>query len=445
MRIVRRGLAAALVSIGMVLAPEASAGNLDTFVLGNDAAMMGGAVTATAKGSTAIWYNPAGLDADRFSSVDVSFNAYLLRFGGSPDFTVDESKGGTRTKLTNIDVSPVPTVLAYTRRIGRMQVGLGLFVPNRVQSFPRSLVRLPDGDRVTSIAQDGNSRFTEYYAGLSVGTAVTDRFRLGVSVFGYYGSQVDTESIYVAAQSPAAQEFVIGHQTVDRLRLGLQLVWGMQLEPAEHWQLGVTFRSPVIEAYHLTQTVKIDGIGTAEAGKSQSAVELADDTRAAAAIIHPMRVHLGVGYERGRWHAAVDGSLQAPFHGATREDDLEAVWNLRAGLLFSASRKLGIGGGVFTDRSPYEAAIALRRGSIDYYGLSLALRLGEILRVRSEDDPHEKPLVFGSTFAVSYAIGTGTLGNVELSSVDGRVRANERFDSVTAHEFVFHVGSTLSR
>lgn len=144
-------------AIGVCTAQEASAGNLDTFVLGNDAAMMGGAVSATATGSTAIWYDPAGLDGATFQSVDVGFNAYAVRFGSSPDLTADASKGGHREKLTNLDISPVPTTLAYTRRIGGWQVGAGLFVPNRSLYLRRTLVRVTDGNRVTSLVLDGNS------------------------------------------------------------------------------------------------------------------------------------------------------------------------------------------------------------------------------------------------------------------------------------------------
>jgi hypothetical protein len=70
--------------VSVFFAREAWAGNLDTFMLGNDAAMKGAAVTATARGSTAIWYNPAGVSGEKFQSVDVSFSAYAIRFGGSP-------------------------------------------------------------------------------------------------------------------------------------------------------------------------------------------------------------------------------------------------------------------------------------------------------------------------------------------------------------------------
>lgn len=436
---------AAAASTGLaVTARYASAGNVDTFMLGNDAVMMGGAVTATARGSTAIWYNPAGLVGEKFQSVDVSFNAYAIRFGGSPDLTVDESRGGSRMKLTTLDFSPVPTTLAYTRRIGTWQVGAGLFVPNRSVSFPRTLVRVSDGDRVTTVAQDGNSRFSEYYAGLSVGRALTPRFRIGVGLFGYFSSQVDTETLSVGSATPSSQIFAYEHATIDQIRLGSQLVWGLQWSPKDDWQLGVTFRSPVLSAYQLTQIVNLSGASVVE-GEATSSADFQEKTGGQRVVLRPMRVHLGGGWKRDRWQVGLDGSVQAPHRADRVEDSTNAVWNVRAGVLHTFSEKLAVGGGVFTDLSPYDATTSVRHGSIDYYGVSVALRLGELLIVRSEDDARARSLIFGSTFALSYALGTGVLGNQELSPVQGGARTALRLDSVTAHEFVLHVGSTLSR
>lgn len=438
---------ACAVGLGVLAARDARAGNLDTFMLGNDAALKGGAVTATATGSSAIWYNPAGLASERFASVDVSFSAYMLRFAGSPDLTVDESRGGDRTKLTNLDVSPIPTALAYTRRLGGWQVGAGLFVPNRGLSLPRTLVRLRTGDQVSSIAQDGSSRFSEYYAGLAVGRPLTSRFRIGAAFYGYYSSRIDTETLYAGATNGPQDAFGIAHATVDQLRLGYQLVWGMQLSPDDNWQLGMTFRAPVVLAYQLTQTVDVSGTAASGEGQASSGVEFNEKTTTKPAIIRPMRVHVGGSFRRHRWQVAIDASVQAPYNSATAiEDSSRTVWNVRVGALKTVSERLAVGGGVFTDRTPYAAETSARRGSLDYYGISVALQLSDILRVRSDDEPRERSLIFGSTFALSYAFGTGILGNQELAADSGGgARTNLRFDSVTAHEFLLHVGSTLSR
>jgi hypothetical protein len=446
-RVTSTASALALALALLVLGPrDASAGNLDTFMLGNDAAMMGGAVTATAKGSSAVWYNPAGVVGDEYHSVDVAFNAYLLRFGTSPDITVDESNGGTRTQLTNLDVSPIPTALAYTRRVLGWDIGAGLFVPNRGVSFPRTLVRLRSGDRVSSVARDGNDRFSEYYAGLAAGRSLTPRFRIGLALFGYYSSQVDTDTIYAGVSGSSGESFALSHTTTDQLRLGYQAVWGLQWSPHDDWQLGVTFRSPVVQAYEQTQTASIEGFADPTTGEVTSAAAYDEKATTTVAVLRPMRAHVGAGWKHERWQVGLDASVQAPHSATLSEDSTRTVWNVRGGVLRTVSEKLAFGGGLFTDRSPYSADVAQARGSLDYYGVAVALRLGELLTVRSADDPKERPLIFGSTFAVSYAIGTGTIGNQQLEATSGGgARTSLRPDSITAHEFVFHVGSTLSR
>ena len=64
----------------LLLARPAYAGNEDEILLGNDAALMGGAITATTADGSALWYNPAGLAASRLDAVDVSANAFTARW-----------------------------------------------------------------------------------------------------------------------------------------------------------------------------------------------------------------------------------------------------------------------------------------------------------------------------------------------------------------------------
>ena len=66
-------------SLAMLHTARARAGNDDGVLVGNDAAVMAGAVTATVVDGSALWYNPAGLAAARVDTVDVSGSAFVLR------------------------------------------------------------------------------------------------------------------------------------------------------------------------------------------------------------------------------------------------------------------------------------------------------------------------------------------------------------------------------
>jgi hypothetical protein len=53
------------------------AGNDDELFVGNQAALMGGAVSATVSDLSATWYNPAGLGNAERDQVDVSATVYF--------------------------------------------------------------------------------------------------------------------------------------------------------------------------------------------------------------------------------------------------------------------------------------------------------------------------------------------------------------------------------
>src|SRR5262245_24565974 len=103
-------------AIGCSLLPRAAlAGNDDELLVGNQAAMLGGAVIATVNDSSATWYNPAGLgnvDRDQF---DVSATAYTLRSYTVPKFLSTPSGAYANGSVTEFVVAP--TQIAYVRRL----------------------------------------------------------------------------------------------------------------------------------------------------------------------------------------------------------------------------------------------------------------------------------------------------------------------------------------
>jgi hypothetical protein len=444
---------ASLVALASAFAwsSSARAGNSDTFFLGNDAALQGGAVTARAQGGSAVWYNPAGLAATTYDSVDVGASAYLLRFGGNPDLRPVSPVASTSKKLSSLDLGAVPTALSLTRMIFGWNFGLGIFVPNRTVQFPRtSVVTQPSGGVPAELTIDGNDRFSEYYAGLSVGRALTSRLRLGVSVFGYYASTLDTRGQSSSSGADASSSaFSITHSTLDQQRLGIQLVWGLQYDAAKDWQVGFVFRSPVFQLYELSQEVDMSGsVDAASATPRQSSYQqtFGENLGIKSRRLRPMRAHVGVAHQIGPANLAIDGSLQPPFRDATIEKETDTVVNARVGLRAPLSDSVQVGAGFFTDLAPTRKLTRTGDTAIDYYGVSLAIDLATPYSVVDHEPKKPRSLIMSTTLAISYAFGSGRLANQGLDAdANGLLRIVPVTESVAVHEFVFHIGSTLAK
>ena len=102
-------LVATAVPRGMALA-----GNDDGVLLGNAAILSGGALVASVKDGSALWYNPAGLAAaGPTTSFDLSGSAYMLRHHSASNLLVAQGTDVENARFLEIVV--IPSVLAFVR------------------------------------------------------------------------------------------------------------------------------------------------------------------------------------------------------------------------------------------------------------------------------------------------------------------------------------------
>src|SRR5258707_9243792 len=85
-----RGAVAAASALG----GPATAGNEDSFLFGDQAALVAGAVVATTKNTASIWYNPAGLALNDRGRIELSGTAFTLRDRPIPDGLVLDLPSG---------------------------------------------------------------------------------------------------------------------------------------------------------------------------------------------------------------------------------------------------------------------------------------------------------------------------------------------------------------
>ncbi len=433
--------ASALTALILLAPAVARAGNGDGVLVGNGAAMSGGAVMCTVNDGSATWYNPAGLGAVERGAVDLSGNIFQLRAaeeGGLIRATTGESNDGGYLELLTI-----PSASTLTRLLEPgVAIAFGIFASRFSQNTVRTGLEAgvaPDTARWTL---SSSSFDATYHAGGAIGFRVNDQLRLGVSLFGVYRERSSS------FQSAGAFELgdltrVIARGGIAQVRsFGVELGAGLQWEPHPGVLLAVSARSPGLEL--LTQvrstTTAVDAVVDAsDADRVTFDPRDEEDLAPAIAVLTPGRFGIAFGYRwSGGWIAAeldVSPPLELP-----DVVDRRFLWNVRIGGRVEVDDRLGVGVGLFTDQSERSPIEDLGQTRIDFFGLSGGVEYRTPHLLGANEDAED--LVFSTTVALRYAVGVGEVGGLQFDPQRGIERATVPVDT-TVHEVGLHIGSAL--
>lgn len=235
----------ALVLAVVAFARAAQAGNLDGVFVSDQAAMMGGAVTALAASTTAVYYNPAGLAADtKHTSISLSTSSYGFSTRSSPSLAGTGADRST-DRLTTLQLLSVPAAIAYFKPLTpRLGAGFGLFVPLAVNEWQRDAATVGS----TSATLENRLSANEYRLGGGVGYALTDTLRLGGALFVSYqtatvhydfsSQQRTDDTVTSAAQLNINDELT---------RLSALATLGAQWQPTPEIIVGATWFLPQVQ------------------------------------------------------------------------------------------------------------------------------------------------------------------------------------------------------
>jgi hypothetical protein len=430
--------------VALLAARSSHAGNAETFYLSGEAALTGGATTAHHTGAGSLWYNPSQLAEGTADSVDIAVSAYMVRLGGTPRLVgTDASAESYAGPL----LQAIPTAASYARRIGAWDIAFGLFVPTVAASDPRSLARFGQaGPSEGKALLEASYERTEYYAGLGFGRRLTRTLTLGGSVFGYAA----TEYANVTFAAKDGDRFQLLTNSWDQQSYGLQLTTGLTYQPISTLRFGMHLRSPVVQLAANYEGSAALAVGDAR-GVSSALDYLSTVPNETRTFAVPPSLATGVTWTPDRnWLFAVDTRLRAPL-SSDRERTLDGAFDVRLGARCRMGDTWTLGGGLYTDRS----AVPARRvedTALDYYGATLALELATPYRVVPETEvpTHARPqktvwerLRVSSVFALSYAVGVGSITNVALDT-RGSFSFVPQQQRAVAHQFVVTVSTTLA-
>jgi hypothetical protein len=413
-------------SLPLLAAGRARAGNDDGILVGGQAALTGGAITAIASDGAAAWYNPAGLARITRQAFDINASAYGMSLITAKNlFTVP---GGETTTAKVIDWQLIPTALSYSRLLSERVIGsFGVFIPYTTDVDVRARIEQPDGTRWT-FGLDQVRHEYDYIA--SLGIRLSDTFRVGVALHGIYVSVEDVVQLAVGVPGAMDRPFQSASQHETRAEYGARLGVGVQWTPHEQLELGLSVQTPTLTGF---RRIERDLVAGASLGAMQSAFqsEHVDRLDKPWDLSTPLLVRVGAAYRVGRAQLLLDGSASSPLDAVGSSLDRRLNGNVRLGALVTQSDRLSYGGGVFSDRNGFRESYA------SFLGVAGGVRIASNYTI--SEGPRK--LSFVTTLAGRYAFGRGsTEGTFFVSEVQSRPTNA----SLRVHELAFNLGGGVT-
>jgi hypothetical protein len=426
----------------------AYAGNDDEILVGNQASMTGGAVSAVVADSSATWYNPAGLGAVDADQIDVNGSCYTLRSYSAPGFitsTTGEEHAASVTEFVSM-----PTQVAYVRRLTEnLTLGLGYFVPQASNLILRESLFLEQQGLASGWQLTLSQVRVQHTGALALGFALSSRVRMGVSLVGTY--QEDTQAVsIVGLQGPVEAEeegtqqvAVFSTLLATATQVGMEIGMGLQIELGSRWRLGVTLRTPRLQFYQAEEVSGSTAVASTlgEPGINGAIIE-PGDTRIDVDMIRAGRFGAALAWRGagGDW-LALELDAQPGVSSAPADVKRQTVLNARLGGYHRLSETLALGAGLFTDRSPDKPVADPISAYGDFYGGTVGLEYSD--RHRLAQGERFESLSFSTTFALRYAFSDATINDLTVDPNDIANFTAQR-GQLLVHEATAYIGAGVS-
>ncbi len=452
-------LTSLVVGLAAVALPRvASAQNQDPYFFGDEAALASGAVVASVRDSGSLWYNPAGFGGSRRSTVSASASTFGIRIRRIPR-ALRVQVGGQEhaVDLSAADVLSVPNaVVAGTALTDQISIAGGLLTTERdlgsalVTMAPAGVVNAQGTPATLGERLDLQTDSAKYHFGGALGIELTERLRLGVSLFGTYAKT--TESVQYAFHIESAEAgsderaLLVTNARVTNTSVGVAGAAGLQWD-AGPVSLGLTVRSPEVvltassEGGAVTALASAGGTDPAQARYEEAA---APEKRAGGSVIVPARALFGIGVPlaKGSWvELDVDGAHGLPETPVSRAK--QPVVNGRIGARIMVTPSWIVGGGVFTDRAVERKLRDFVTSSrVDWYGLTAGVSKRTLLSLVK--DPSPEALVLVTTLSLRAGVGFGQARaiTIDLDAPPDAPPRDDRSD-VVFFEVMPYLGSSV--
>lgn len=404
-----RQAALSVAAVSLLVTRAAHAGNDDAVLLGNQATLTGGAVTAIVSDGASAWFNPAGLGHATRNQLDVNGRAYGINIYHVKSLFVLPNGDSADAKFT--DWVLVPSVLSYARELSDdLVIALGLFIPRTNDFELRTGIKSGLGQ---TFAATLSTVLNEYDYTLTLAKRLEPNLRCGATLAGIYLSRRDFAQIAAGTPGAVGESFYNGSSFTTEGDYGLRLTLGVQWEPEPHWALGASLQSPIFTGWSAVNRTQAEAALSPISSQGGLGLEGQQGSIAVWDFTTPARLRLGVAYRFGSTQLLLDGDVSTPVTiPAELPDatfyDRDWMGNVRVGVLHGFSPVVTAGGGLFSDLS------GRKHFRANFAGVAFGIEL----QSQHTTDENTRELTLSTTFGARYAFGWGEVRGVGLS-LDG--------------------------
>lgn len=443
----------------LVLCPPSAMGQ--TFFLGDEAALKGGAVTATVNDSSAIFYNPSGMANALEQRFDFSASGFLIRTRPVPNYlNLVDGTNSTSEDIGSTTIATAPSALGYVYRLHPdWTLGAALFVPESDSESIRVTARSGTGVNFVDDASATNGAEVSLEANViqviydgSVGLAyrLSDTIRLGVTGSVLYSESTEAQSLDSALVRPGIAPIFDSVTVRSELSsIALRGGVGFQWDAHPNVTVGGVLRSFSVRlanaSSEIEQIQRTNGsTATFQVNEfNQEAVTLANDEPGVGSLGVALRfprttVNLDVELVGGR--DPITDTLEG--EQFTLRPELDLTVNVKAGFVHRLGEETTVGAGVFTRFSDPQTQARLG-SSVDFYGITAGVIFDDLLNLAESED--DRAVVFGSSIGLRYALGFADIETlvIDVSSPEGFGSRSSRLESSVFHEVGLHLGTGL--
>jgi hypothetical protein len=315
------------------LSARARAEIASTELLGDQANLMSGAVTASTRGGASIWYNPSRLSFGSGESFTfaVSGVGFAYRHYNAPNL-IATSQGSAPATSSEVLVLPRASTLVV-RASDNLYWGVGLFTPAR-QDIALQAGSSNDSTGATAFnAVAMHVRRNSLHTMGSLSWKVNDRLLLGAGLafvtYSYFQS-LQTSSARYDATTSAAMAVVTQASQRDNYGYGLRATIGMSLRLGEHWQLAASLAAPTWLFYTNTNNVTSQSTGLTSSDDLNFAGSVQQRNGGARERPEPGVGRFGLAFSTTRVLVELDAEVSGGASSSAFNVDAPAVGNMHA-------------------------------------------------------------------------------------------------------------------